>query len=431
MPSVVVVGAQWGDEGKGKIVDLLTGYADFVVRYQGGANAGHTIVVDEEKFILHLIPSGILYPDKVCFIGNGVVLDPQVFMQEIRELRDRGIRVDEKNLRISFRTHVILPYHKILDVAREKAAGGKKIGTTGRGIGPAYEDKVARTGLRFVDFIHEDTFSDRFLANAEAKQRQLTTLDGDDSVIDAKGMLEELRPLCRELAPYGANVSLELQDALKRNARILFEGAQGTHLDIDHGTYPFVTSSNPTAGGACTGAGVGPTQINSVVGVVKAYTTRVGAGVFPTELFDSVGDYLQSKGAEFGATTGRRRRCGWLDAVVLRDSARVNGLTGLAVTKLDVLTGLDTIKICSGYEIQGKIFSEMPSRLEDIEQATPVYEELPGWREDITGARRFEDLPETCRKYLTRIEEMTETEIVVISVGPSRAQTIVRKNPFA
>jgi len=431
MPSVVVVGAQWGDEGKGKIVDLLTGYADLVVRYQGGANAGHTIVVDGEKFILHLIPSGILYPDKVCFIGNGVVLDPQVFTQEMKELRARGIQVNEKNLRVSFRTHVIMPYHKTLDIAREKAAGVKKIGTTGRGIGPAYEDKVARVGVRFVDFIHEESFKELFLVNAEAKQRQLKTVYGDDSELDVPAMLEELTPLCGELAPYATNVSLEVQNALKENARILFEGAQGTHLDIDHGTYPFVTSSNPTAGGACTGAGIGPTDIDFVVGVVKAYTTRVGAGVFPTELFDEIGDYLQEKGAEFGATTGRRRRCGWLDTVVLRDSARVNGLSGLAVTKLDVLTGLATLKICTGYEIQGKVFSEMPARLSEIEQAKPVYEELPGWKDDITGARRFEDLPGQCQDYLTRIEALTDTEIVVISVGPSRDQTIVRKNPFA
>ena len=431
MPSVVVVGSQWGDEGKGKIVDLLTEHADLVVRYQGGPNAGHTIVVEGEKFIQHLIPSGILYADKTCLIGNGVVVDPRVLMQEIRELRDKGVAVDEKNLRISFRAHMIMPYHNILDMAREKAKGNAKIGTTGRGIGPCYEDKITRCGIRFVDFVEEDAFRTVFQRNVEAKKRELAGVLDDHTPMDADSMIEELLPLSRELAPYGTNVSLEVCEAMKRNANVLFEGAQGTHLDIDHGTYPFVTSSNPIAGGACTGAGIGPTKIHSVVGVVKAYTTRVGAGVFPTELHDETGDYLQKKGDEFGATTGRRRRCGWLDAVVLRDSARLNGLSSLAVTKLDVLTGLKTVKICTGYKIGDAVMTEIPPQLHRLEKATPVFEELPGWDEDITGAKSYEELPESCREYLQRIEELTETEISLISVGPGREQTIIRYNPFA
>jgi adenylosuccinate synthase len=430
MPSVVVVGTQWGDEGKGKIVDLLMEYAQVVARYGGGNNAGHTIVVGGETFIQHLIPSGILYPDKLCVIGNGVVIDPEVLLGEIHQLRKRGIEVSEKNLRISFRAHMIMPYHKLIDVAREKSRADKKIGTTGRGIGPCYEDKIGRIGIRFADFVDPNSFGEKFERNAAEKMRYLKFVLGEDLTMDVHGLLDSLTSMARELAVYGTDVSREIHQALKNKTNILFEGAQGTHLDIDHGTYPFVTSSNPIAGGVCTGVGVGPTAIDYVLGVVKAYTTRVGAGVFPTELSDEVGSHLQQQGAEFGATTGRKRRCGWLDAIMLRDSARLNGLSGLALTKLDVLTGLKTICICTGYEFRDKTFTEVPHHLGTIEQVKPIFEELPGWNTDVSNARSFEDLPVECRSYLRRIEELTETEIVLISVGPAREQTILRKNPF-
>ncbi len=431
MAGVVVVGTQWGDEGKGKIVDLLTEHADIVVRYQGGANAGHTIVVGRETFIQHLIPSGILYPEKTCLIGNGVVIDPKVLWEEMEELRGRGFQVNEKNLRISFRAHMIMPYHQMLDQVREKVKGEGKIGTTGRGIGPAYEDKVARCGIRFVDFIDEPSLRTLFDANVDTKRKEIAILGGDDSALSGTEMISGMLPLANSLAGYGTNVSREVYNALRQGKNVLFEGAQGTHLDVDHGTYPFVTSSNPIAGGACTGAGVGPTAINGVIGVVKAYTTRVGSGVFPTELKDETGDYLQQKGAEFGATTGRKRRCGWLDTVILRDASRLSGLSGLAVTKLDVLTGLDTVKICTAYELDGKRVDEVPAQLKQMERCKPVYIELPGWREDITKAKKFQDLPIHCQDYLRQVEELTETPIALVSVGPGRDQTIIRRNPFA
>jgi adenylosuccinate synthase len=405
-------------------------YAQVVARYGGGNNAGHTIVVGGETFVQHLIPSGILYPGKLCVIGNGVVIDPEVLLEEIHRLRKRGIEVSEKNLRVSFRAHMIMPYHKIIDVAREKFRADKKLGTTGRGIGPCYEDKVARTGIRFADFVDPNTFREKFERNAAEKARYLKFVLCEESILDASALLESLTFMAKELAAYGTDASREIHQALKNKVNVLFEGAQGTHLDIDHGTYPFVTSSNPIAGGVCTGVGVGPTAIDYVLGVVKAYTTRVGGGVFPTELTDEVGSYLQQRGAEFGATTGRKRRCGWLDAIMLRDSARLNGLSGLALTKLDVLTGLKTIRICTGYELGGKTFMEVPHHVGIIEQIKPVFESMPGWESDLSNVRAFEDLPAECRNYLQRIEELTETEIVLISVGPAREQTILRENPF-
>ena len=431
MSSVIVVGTQWGDEGKGKIVDLLTEYSDVVVRFQGGPNAGHTIVVGDQTFIHHLIPSGILYPEKLCLIGNGVVTDPVVLLNEIRELRERGFDISEKNLRISYRTHIILPYHKVLDEARERAEGAHKIGTTGRGIGPAYQDKIARTGIRLIDLFDEKKLRERFLKNFDAKQKELSLILNDGTEMDAEAMLAQLMELANELRPYGTDVSLEVSKAMENGSNVLFEGAQGTHLDVDHGTYPFVTSSNPVAGGACTGVGIGPTYIDYVLGIVKAYTTRVGAGVLPTELSDDTGNYIQEQGAEFGATTGRRRRCGWLDAVVLKDSVRLNGLSGLAVTKLDVLTGLKKVKICTGYTVNGNTLTEMPPSLELLESVSPEYIEVPGWENDISGIRAYDDLPVECRDYLSLIEKITGTEISVISVGPAREQTIIRKNPFA
>ncbi|MFA5111258.1 MAG: adenylosuccinate synthase, partial [Desulfobaccales bacterium] len=352
MPNVVVVGTQWGDEGKGKIVDLLTEQAKLVVRYQGGNNAGHTLVVGGEKFIFHLIPSGILHPGTVCLIGNGVVLDPEILLMEIDRLKERGIGITPQNLRISERTQVIMPYHKRLDLARERAKGDGKIGTTGRGIGPCYEDKVARRGIRVADLVNPEILKAKVAEILPEKNFYLEKFLGD-APFSPEEIIAPYMEMGKRLAPLVTNVSVLIGEAVRRGDNVLFEGAQGTHLDIDHGTYPYVTSSNPIAGGACAGAGVGPTQLHQVLGIVKAYTTRVGGGPFPTECLDEIGDHLVECGVEFGSTTGRRRRCGWLDAVVLKDSARLNGLTGLAVTKLDVLTSINPLKICVGYEVDG------------------------------------------------------------------------------
>jgi len=430
MPNVAVVGTQWGDEGKGKIVDLLTEYADLIVRFQGGNNAGHTLLVQNEKYILHLVPSGILYPEKLCLIGNGVVVDPQVLKNEISGLRERGIEVTPSRLRVSARAHMIMPYHKALDIAREEARGRVKIGTTGRGIGPCYEDKVGRRGIRLIDFIDRQGFMKRYLANLSEKEKYLRYVLGSDLPLEAEGERETLIELSRELAPYVSNVSVEIQKAVDSGRSVLFEGAQGTQLDIDHGTYPYVTSSNPVAGSACSGAGVGPRILDCVLGVVKAYTTRVGAGVFPTELQDETGTYLQEKGAEFGSTTGRKRRCGWQDMVVLREAARLNSLSGLAITKLDVLSGLDTIRICTGYENDEGLQEAMPPSLEELEKCRPIYEDLPGWSQPIGEARSFSELPMNAQDYLHRIEALSGVPIYLISVGPSREQTITERNPF-
>ena len=430
MSNVVVIGTQWGDEGKGKVVDVLAEKAQVVARFQGGNNAGHTMVVNGESFISHLIPSGILHPGKLCIIGNGVVVDPAVLIEEIKDLQERNVSVGPQNLLVSEHAHLIMPYHKLVDHGRERLLkGGKKIGTTGRGIGPCYEDKVSRRGIRFCDLIDPVIFKERLSSFLPEKIFYLKEFLKSE-VVDEELILEEFLPYAEALRPHVANVSITLRNAVKAGDNILFEGAQGTHLDIDHGTYPFVTSSNTVAGNACCGAGIGPTQIHGVIGMVKAYTTRVGAGPFPTELHDQTGDRIQEKGAEFGATTGRRRRCGWLDTVVVRNSARLNSLTGLAITKLDVLSGLDTLKICTAYEHGGDRLEEFPGALEVLAKCDPLYEEMPGWSEDISGAQSQDDLPKNAKAYLKRIEELTETPIQIVSVGAGREATIVLENPF-
>ncbi|PID74039.1 MAG: adenylosuccinate synthase [Desulfobacterales bacterium] len=429
MANIVIVGTQWGDEGKGKIVDLLAEYADVVVRFQGGNNAGHTMVVDGEEIISHLVPSGILR-GKTCVIGNGLVVDPAVLVSEIAYLRGKGVRVAADNLVISDRAQVIMPYHKRIDMAREKAKGDRKIGTTGRGIGPAYEDKATRRGIRFVDLIDPEAFDERLKMILPERNFYLTEFLNDAS-LDEAGIRAEYRRYAELLAPHVANTSALLGEAVEKGAQIMFEGAQGTHLDIDHGTYPFVTSSNTVSGNACCGTGLGPRDVDHVIGIVKAYTTRVGAGPFPTELFDETGDRIQKIGAEFGATTGRRRRCGWLDMVILKNAVRLNSLTGMTVTKLDVLGGLEEIKICTAYEYKGERMTAFPASLKVLARCTPIYERLPGWRGDISGVREYNDLPENARKYLERITELAGVPVSIISVGPGRKQTIVLENPLA
>jgi len=426
--NVVIVGTQWGDEGKGKIVDLLAKYADFVVRFQGGNNAGHTMVVGGEQLITHLIPSGILQ-QKICVIGNGVVVDPAVLLKEIDELISRGITVEPEKFKISEKTHLIMPYHKAVDIARENFKGDQKIGTTGRGIGPAYEDKSTRRGIRFVDLLDPEEFREKVNTILDEKNFYLKHYLSAEA-LDGPRIIEQYEAYAERLAPYVTNISIIIDRAIKKGQQVLFEGAQGTHLDIDHGTYPFVTSSNTLAGNACCGAGIGPGAITHVMGIVKAYTTRVGKGPFPAELFDDDGDRIQKKGAEFGATTGRKRRCGWLDTVILRNAVRLNGLTSLTVTKLDVLGGLNYLKICTGYEYKGKILNDFPASLKVLGDCKPVYETLPGWSEDISGTKEMKDLPDPVKNYLQRIEELTETPIHIVSVGPERTQTIMTKNPF-
>jgi len=430
MANVVVVGTQWGDEGKGKIVDLLTQYADYIVRFQGGNNAGHTLVVDGKKFIFHLIPSGILYEDKHCFIGNGVVIDPGVLLEEMDKLAAGGRTVTPDRLTISERAHLIMPYHKLLDLGSEATKKkGAKIGTTGRGIGPCYGDKVLRSGIKAGDLLDADLFRDKLRANIEEKNRILTDhYNGEPVSFDE--IYGQFQDYAEKLAPYIDNVSVKLDQGRKAGKNILFEGAQGTQLDIDHGTYPFVTSSNVVAGNACTGSGFGPTYIDAVIGILKAYTTRVGEGPFPSELFDETGDALQKKGGEFGATTGRKRRCGWLDAVVANEAVRLNSITGLAITKLDVLSGQKTLKIATSYEAEGRTFTAMPGNIRTAQQLKPVYEEIPGWQEDISSVRSVEDLPQKARDYVKRIEDLTETPVMLLSVGPDRAETLLLKNPF-
>lgn len=426
--NIVIIGTQWGDEGKGKIVDLLAEYADVVVRFQGGNNAGHTMVVNGEQFISHLVPSGILQ-GKACVIGNGLVVDPAVLIEEIEYLEAKGVTCGPEQLMVSERAQVIMPYHKQIDIARENKKGANKIGTTGRGIGPAYEDKANRQGMRFVDLIDQEVFQENLSIALPEKNFYLENYLGDRK-LDADEILNQYNAFAKRLAPHVTNVSVVLDRATKEGKQVLFEGAQGTHLDIDHGTYPFVTSSNTVSGNACSGAGVGPKMINGVVGVVKAYTTRVGAGPFVSELFDDVGDYLQSKGAEFGATTGRRRRCGWLDTVILNNAVRLNGLTGLSITKLDVLGGLDQLKICTAYKYKGETLDAFPANLRVLAACEPVYETLPGWTEDISAIQDFDALPGNVKRYLERIEELSGVPIQIISVGPQRDQTIILNNPF-
>ena len=428
MANIVVVGTQWGDEGKGKVVDLLTAGVEFVVRFQGGNNAGHTLEVDDRQFIFHIIPSGILYENKKCLIGNGLVVDPEVLLEEMEGLKKAGITVGPERLSLSEKAHMIMPYHKALDLAREAAKGKDKIGTTGRGIGPCYEDKVTRAGVRAIDLTEPDVLEEKIRTNLKEKNFLLEKFLGA-SPLEAQPILDHYLSMGQKLAPYITDVSVELDQAVKAGKAILFEGAQGTHLDIDHGTYPFVTSSNPVASTACSGAGVGPKQIHHVVGIVKAYTTRVGAGPFVTELEDEIGDFIQGKGKEFGATTGRRRRCGWLDLVVVGDSVRLNGLDSMAITKLDVLSGLETLKICVAYEIDGQMVHQRPASLGRTALCKPVYKEMPGWKEDITGAKEKSDLPAAALDYLSAIEDITGVPISIISVGPGRNDTIVVKKP--
>jgi len=429
MSNVVVVGTQWGDEGKGKVVDLLSAQVTRVVRFQGGNNAGHTLVVDGKKSIFHVIPSGIFHPDTRCLIGNGVVVDPEVFLEEIKGLFDKGIAINPKRLGVSGRAHLIMPYHKAIDIAREKAKDASRIGTTGRGIGPCYEDKVARAGIRVIDLTEPDILKQKIKANLKEKNFYLANLFGAEP-LEYQPIIERYLSIAHELSPFIADVSTELDEAIRRNESILFEGAQGTQLDIDHGTYPYVTSSNPVAANACIGAGIGPKSLDSIVGIVKAYTTRVGAGPFVTELVDETGNYLQEKGQEFGATTGRPRRCGWLDLVVVRYSARINGLTHLAITKLDILTGLDPVNLCVGYEYKGKRLENIPAQLSILDKCSPVYDAMDGWQEDISGARTFKDLPNNAQAYVKRIEDFVDVPVSIISVGSGRNETIVRKNPF-
>ncbi|MDD3518267.1 MAG: adenylosuccinate synthase [Chromatiales bacterium] len=426
---VVILGSQWGDEGKGKVVDMLTEKATAVVRFQGGHNAGHTLVIGGEKTVLHLIPSGILRDGVECMIGNGVVLSPQALMAEMQELEVRGVPVQER-LRLSDSCQLILPYHVSLDHAREKARGAAAIGTTGRGIGPAYEDKVSRRGLRLGDLFHRERFAAKLGEVLDYHNFALKHYFKADTV-DFQQTLDEALAIADVLQPMVTDVPQRLDELRRAGANVLFEGAQGTLLDIDHGTYPFVTSSNTTAGGACTGSGVGPLYLDYVLGITKAYTTRVGAGPFPTELFDAMGEHLARRGHEFGSTTGRARRCGWFDAVVLRRAVAINSITGLCVTKLDVLDGLETIRLCVGYECDGREVAVPPSGAEAYASCRPVYEDMPGWNTSTEGITRYDDLPLNARNYLSRIEEVVGIPIDIISTGPDRDQTIVLRHSFA
>ncbi len=429
MSNVVVIGAQWGDEGKGKLVDLLTEYADVVVRFQGGNNAGHTLVVGGEKTVLHLIPAGILHPGKTCVIGNGVVIDPEVMIGEIDRLKQRGFLEDDSQLVVSLDAHVIMPWHKAIDVARERSAGDGKIGTTGRGIGPTYEDKVARRGLRIRDLLDEARLARKVKERLPAAREELRRL-GADSDLDEAAVIRKYAGFGRRLERHAADASLWLHRAILGGKSLLFEGAQGTMLDVDHGTYPFVTSSNTVAGNAATGSGIGPTEIDCVIGVAKAYSTRVGGGPYPTELEDATGELLRKVGGEYGATTGRPRRTGWFDAVAIRYAARVNGLDGLAITKLDVLTGFREIKVAVAYRLGGRTIEEMPSDLEALERCEAVYETLPGWPEKLEGIRGLDELPPNARTYVERLAQLSGVEVMAVSVGPERDETIVLQNPF-
>jgi adenylosuccinate synthase len=429
MSNVAIIGAQWGDEGKGKIVDLFTHDADVIVRFQGGNNAGHTLVVNGKKTVLHLVPSGALHPDKLCVIGNGVVVDPEVLIDEISALKAQGHLANDEQIRISEQAHVIMPYHKLIDQARERLRGEGMIGTTGRGIGPAYEDKVARVGIRFVDLLEEDTFREKLERNIQEKNFYLKAILKEKAL--QFGLIHD--DYCRfrdQLHRYVTNTGLLLDQKIRAGKRVLFEGAQGTLLDVDHGTYPYVTSSSTITGGACSGSGVGPQHIQQVIGISKAYTTRVGSGPFPTELDGPEGETLRREGAEFGATTGRSRRCGWFDAVGVRHAVRMNGMTGIALTKLDVLTGFKKIPICTAYRYEGKRIDEFPASSKVMQGAEPVYEEMDGWDAALDNVRKFTDLPLTARNYVKRIEAVIGSEIILVSVGPGREQTILLKNPF-
>ncbi|MBU8698083.1 MULTISPECIES: adenylosuccinate synthase [Bacillus] len=427
MSSVVVVGTQWGDEGKGKITDFLSENAEVIARYQGGNNAGHTIKFDGVTYKLHLIPSGIFYKEKTCVIGNGMVVDPKALVTELAYLHERNVSTD--NLRISNRAHVILPYHLKLDEVEEERKGANKIGTTKKGIGPAYMDKAARIGIRVADLLDREVFEEKLARNLEEKNRLL------EKMYDAEGfkiedILDEYYEYGQQVKKYVVDTSVVLNDALDEGRRVLFEGAQGVMLDIDQGTYPFVTSSNPVAGGVTIGSGVGPTKIQHVVGVSKAYTTRVGDGPFPTELHDEIGDQIREVGREYGTTTGRPRRVGWFDSVVVRHARRVSGITDLSLNSIDVLTGIETLKICVAYKLNGEITEEFPASLKELAKCEPVYEEMPGWTEDITGVKNLSELPENARHYLERISQLTGIPLSIFSVGPDRSQTNVVRSVY-
>lgn len=425
---VVITGSQWGDEGKGKIVDLLTEKAAAVTRFQGGHNAGHTLVIEGKTTALHLIPSGILRNGVACMIGNGVVLAPDALLKEMAMLEDAGVPVRER-LKISSACHLILPYHIALDVAREAARGKKAIGTTGRGIGPAYEDKISRRGLRLGDLFDATRFATKLEEVIEYHNFALAHYFKADEV-DYKEVLDKCLGYAEALQPMACDVTGELHQLKKQNANVLFEGAQGALLDIDHGTYPFVTSSSPTGGGACTGTGVGPRDINYVLGITKAYTTRVGGGPFPTELFDDVGSRLAERGHEFGTTTGRPRRCGWVDVVALRRAAAISSMSGLCLTKLDVLDGFEALKICTAYRLNGELLDAPPVRIEEYDDLECVYEEVPGWSESTVGVTNYDALPENARAYIKRLEELVETPVDIVSTGPDRVETIILRDPF-
>jgi adenylosuccinate synthase len=419
----IVVGSQWGDEGKAKVIDFLARRCDIVVRFQGGANAGHTVITGSDKFIFHLVPAGIMYPDKICVVGNGVVFDAEQFLAEIDELSQKGVSIDGR-LFVSDCAHLVLPYHKALDKTGESRSR-MKIGTTGRGIGPAYADKATRIGIRVGDLMNWDIFTEKFRANFEQKSQIMKAAFGAVLEPSAEQCIEQFRAVRDRLRPFVTDTSEYLYSALRSGKRVLCEGAQGTFLDIDHGTYPFVTSSNTVAGSVCTGAGIGPTEVDSVIGIVKAYTTRVGNGPFPTELSDSTGEFLRQEGGEFGATTGRPRRCGWFDSMVLRKAFQINGITHIALTKIDVLNKLHEIKICTHYEINGKKQDHFPSFLSGTDTIVPVYETLPGWETDISWCKSATDLPQNAQRYIARLRQLCcNVPLLMISVGPEREQTI-------
>lgn len=429
MKTVAIVGSQWGDEGKGKVIDYLATQADVVVRGQGGNNAGHTLVVEGKKFALRLIPSGVLNSKTVNVIGNGIVFDPKGFLEEIETLNKEGI--DTSNIKVSDRAHVVFPYHKELDALAEEARGANKIGTTKKGIGPCYMDKTERSGIRICDLMDKEIFAQKLKLQIDAKNKLVQGVYGKEAMFDFETIYNEYLGYAEIIRQYVADTSVIVYDAIKAGKKVLFEGAQGTLLDLDLGTYPYVTSSHPTSGGFAIGAGVGPNMIKDVVGIVKAYTTRVGEGPFVTELDNEIGERIRTQGREFGTVTGRARRCGWFDAVIVKYAARVNGITSISFMLLDVLSGFDKINICTGYKMGDKIITDFPASLEDLAKCEPVYEVLDGWNDDLTKVEKYEDLPENAKKYIARIEELVGVSIDMVSVGPNRAQTIIRKNIFA
>ena len=423
MSTFIVLGAQWGDEGKGKMTDYLAEEANVVVRYQGGNNAGHTVEVGDKQYKLHLIPSGILHDEKLNVIGNGVVIDPVAFFSEIDYLQEEGVKVNPEKLIVSDRAHIIMPYHKILDKLKEQARGKNDIGTTGKGIGPCYTDKFERCGIRVCDLIDKEVFKEKLSENIEMKNKYIVNVFGGEA-LNFDEIYEEYSKYGERLKPFVKDTSVTVYNEIKENKSVLFEGAQGMLLDIDYGTYPFVTSSNTTAGGVSNGVGIGPNMITNAVGIAKAYTTRVGKGPFPTELENETGEWIREKGHEYGVTTGRSRRCGWLDIVILKTSVRVSGLTSLAVTKIDTLAGLEKVKMCVGYKFNDEVIDYFPASLEDLAKCEPIYEEFDGWDESVADARSYDELHPNARKYLERIEELTETRISIVSVGPRRDQTM-------